>query len=305
MITLSELLDKYIEWLKGKNYSNYTIKNNRFILIMFIRYLEDLQVVTSDKLSSGHLHAFQAHLAETHTKHGIPLKPRTINTRIGNIQCFLKFLAKRGHISYHLTEILEYVKEPKMLPKGIVKHADMRKLLTSIDISNPVGYRDRTIMEIMYSSGIRAGEVCNLTIRSVDIRNATLTVFGKGAKERVVPVGETALKFLTTYIKAVRPFLLTTNEKEALFLNSTGTSLKYHTLFKIIHKHCDKIKQDITCHTFRRSCTTELIRGGANIYHVKDMLGHENLETLKHYVKLGVEDLKKTLKKCHPREKDS
>ena len=133
-----------------------------------------------------------------------------------------------------------------------------------------------------------------------------MTVFGKGSKERIVPIGKTALRFLETYMKAIRPFLLKDGEKKALFLNNSGTRLMRYTLGLIVNKYYGEAKLDVkvTPHTFRRSCTTELIRSEANLYHVKELLGHESLSTVKHYAKLTITDLKRTHARCHPREKD-
>ncbi len=151
-----------------------------------------------------------------------------------------------------------------------------------------------------------ASELTGLNVGSIDFDNQTATVFGNGRKERVVPVGKTAMRHLETYIKAVRPFLLDGEESKALFINRLRKRLQYRALLDLVHKYTDPtdIKENVTPHMFRRSCTTELVRNGANLYHVKDILGHESLETLKHYTKLTITDLKKTHRKCHPREKN-
>jgi len=140
----------------------------------------------------------------------------------------------------------------------------------------------------------------------VDFKNRTMMVTGKGDKQRVVPIGRTALRHLETYLAAIRPYLLCDRTQTALFLNHKGARLKYKAFLKCVHIHSRRMGYtDVTPHTFRRSCTTELIRGGANMYHVKELLGHESLDTLKHYTKLTINDLKKTHEKCHPRERDS
>ena len=122
----------------------------------------------------------------------------------------------------------------------------------------------------------------------------------------MVPIGRTALRFLETYIKAVRPYFLANRNETAVFLNRFGGKPSYHTLQGIIRYHVQHLSPAIlvTAHTFRRSCATELLRGGANVYHVKDLMGHESLETMRHYARLTVVDLKKTHEKCHPRERD-
>jgi site-specific recombinase XerD len=153
---------------------------------------------------------------------------------------------------------------------------------------------------------LRAGEILALDVEGVSFDTKTLRVMGKGHKERVVPVGKTALRFLKSYIIAVRPFFVHDPHESALFLDRTGRRYAYHNLQSMIRHRTRKMKFDVhvTAHTFRRSCTTELIRGGANMYHVKELLGHESLDTLKHYARLTIVDLRKTHEKCHPREVD-
>ena len=168
------------------------------------------------------------------------------------------------------------------------------------------GYRNRTILELLYSSGIRSAELLGLDLPHIDITDRTALVIGKGRKQRVVPFGVTAARFLETYIKGIRPHFLTHGSEAAIFLDSTGKRLPYYSLRRIVQACCQNSGLDVnvTPHTFRRSCTTELLRSGANMYHVKELLGHESLDTLKHYARLTITDLKRTHKRCHPREKD-
>jgi len=163
------------------------------------------------------------------------------------------------------------------------------------------------MLEMLYSTGVRVGELLGLDVRDVDLTNATAVVLGKGRKQRVVPIGKTALRLLESYLKAVRPFLLQQGGEQALFLNQDGKRMPYHTFRRILQRQATSAGLDITVtpHTYRRSCTTELIRSGANLYHVKELLGHQSLETLKHYTKLTIEDLKATHARCHPSERTS
>ena len=161
------------------------------------------------------------------------------------------------------------------------------------------------MLELLYTSGLRARELLGLDMASLNFANATAAVMGKGRKERIVPIGRTAMRHLQSYIKVFRPMLLMDPSEQALFISPWGRRLSYNTFRRIVHRHFDSgADTSVTPHTFRRSCTTELIRGGANLYHVKEILGHATLDTLKHYVKLDISDLQKTHRLCHPREKD-
>lgn len=297
-------LDDYQEYCESLNFSPTTLRSNYYNIRTFIEYLDKLEV--KGQLRRSQLISYQKHLANHRTTKGHPLKSRSINKKIECVRGFLKYLAKQGIIPVKTATVLEYVKVPELLPTSVLNHAQLKKVLRKIDMSTTIGYRDRVMLELLYSSGLRSAELLSLDTHRINFENHTLTVMGKGRKERIVPIGKTALRYLESYVKAVRPFLVRGNTKNALFLTSEGNRVPYHRLLKIVHKYTDNMDLDVTVtpHTFRRSCTTELIRGGANIYHVKDLLGHETLDTLKHYAKLNITDLKKTHAKCHPREKD-
>ena len=308
MITLEQHIEDLIEHLKSLNYSKYTLKTLRNNLKLFTKYLEDnFNVTTPSELKISHLRARHRHLCQRKTCRGLPLKVRTLNKHIEGLRVFLNYLEENGYIISKLRSSVQYVKEPYFLPSTIMEHKQAKKFLGSIDTSTPTGYRDRTMFELLYTTGIRAGEFAGIDLKDVDLARHTAIVTGKGRKQRVVPIGKTALRYLETYIKAIRCFLLKDPVQEALFLNFDGGRLQAQTLAILAHRYSEKAKLNInlTPHVFRRSCATELIREGANMYHVKELLGHESLDTLKHYVKLTINDLKKTHAKCHPREKDS
>lgn len=155
--------------------------------------------------------------------------------------------------------------------------------------------------------GLRAGEVLGLNLDGISLEYKTATVMGKGSKQRVVPIGRTAMRHLESYLKAVQGFFVRADRSEpALFLNINGQRLAIHNLARIISKAASVLSVDfpVTPHTFRRSCTTEMVRGGANLYHIKELLGHESLDTLRHYTRLTILDLQKTHARCHPRERE-
>jgi site-specific recombinase XerD len=195
---------------------------------------------------------------------------------------------------------------PELLPTSVLTHAQVRMLLRKIDTTTSSGVCDRTAIELLYSSGIRIGELELLKLGDLDLEQGVARVMGKGKKERFVPIGKTAMKWLLSYIRGVRPFLLNGEKTDAVFINANGRPLSQHVLRDRIRMYGEELHLDvpITPHTFRRSCTTEMIKSNANLYHVKQLLGHKSFETLNHYAKLDITDLQKTHAKCHPREKD-
>lgn len=305
--TLETHLADFLAHRLALRYSTRTVRDMREHLGAWVIWLARNQGVrTPDALRSEHLRAWQAGLLARKTRAGFPLKAITLRGRFGQVRTFLGYLAEQGFVLRSLGDALERIKTPVLLPHSVLDHGQVKKLLARIDTSTRHGFRDRTMLELLYSSGLRAGEILALDVEGVSFETRTLRVVGKGHKERVVPVGRTALRFLKSYIVAVRPLFVHDPRETALFLDRAGGRYAYHNLQSMIRQRARKLEFDVpvTAHTFRRSCTTELIRGGANMYHVKELLGHESLDTLKHYARLTIVDLRKTHEKCHPREAD-
>jgi len=306
--TLRDLLDAFLVHGRTRNFRARTMDSYRAECARFLDWLEARHgVVTADRLRRSQLDAWLRHLAEHRTPRGLPLTVKTMRMRIAVLRTFLKYLAVRGYILGSLPDALVAPREPQTLPLSVLTHAQVKKLLRSVHTDTPQGIRDRAILELLYTSGMRAAEIIGLDVADVDLHAGTAKVEGKGGKERVVPIGRSALRWVESYIQGVRPFVtIDEPDEQALFINYQGTRLKYGGLRRMVHVHADRLGFDVTVspHTFRRSCTTELIRGGANMYHVKELLGHESLEMLKPYTKLTIRDLKKTHERTHPRERD-
>lgn len=304
---LAELFESYLTWRRACNNSEATVQGERFNGRRFLLWLcRSQQITTPDRLYKKHLEDWQKYLAMRLTEKGRPLNPRSINKTIEACRSFLRYLALHDYVPKNLWEMLRYVKTPQHLPTSVLTHGEMRKLLSRMPLRTTLDYRNRAVMELLYTSGIRAGELQGLNLEDVDFNNATMLVTGKGDKQRIVPIGRTALRYLESYLTAVRPFLLKNPKEKAIFLTIGGKRFPYHRLRAIV-KVCAAaagLPDNITAHTFRRSCTTELIRGGAGLYQVKELLGHSHLDTLTPYTKLTITDLKKTHEKCHPRERD-
>lgn len=304
--TLDELVERYLQSLRLMNFSPLTLRTNHYILKEHLTWLGEAGVFRVEKLRKEHLSNWQEMLVERLNGQGKLLKARSVNKKIEVVKGFLSFLVQEGFLSESFVTTVRYIKQPHMLPGGVLTHLQVRQLLDAIPIDAPEGYRDRTLLELLYSSGIRAAEILGLDLTNLDLDARTAVVLGKGRKQRLVPFGETACGFLRAYIKTVRPYLVSADSGAALFLDHQGKRYPYYSLRRITHKYSDAagITVNVTPHTFRRSCTTELLRSGANMYHVKELLGHENLDTLKHYARLTITDLTATHKRCHPRDRD-
>ena len=199
-----------------------------------------------------------------------------------------------------------YAKEPKRLPRSILSVSEAKKILLAPDTSSLTGYRDRVMLEVLYSSGIRKSELENLTINDVDYNDGFLQIIkGKGGNDRIVPVGRIARTFLKQYIMTVRPLLVKDTHNDYLFLSLRGNKINSNLLLVIVKKYADKagIKKTVSCHTFRHSCASSMLRNGANIRIIQELLGHTSLSTTQIYTHVTITDLKKIHSRCHPREK--
>ena len=304
---MRDLMEQYLRHLESLRYSPQTLRKTRGVLRGFIEWLgRGPGVARVERLRAQHLKRWHTYVSSERTVQGRPLKAASVNRHLVAVRGWLESLARDGHVHPRLVENLPYVKEPHLLPGSVLSHAQMRKLLASISTDSPEGYRNRAMLEVLYSSGVRVGELLGLDTGDVDLRGGTMRVTGKGGKERVVPIGRTARKALKSYVTAVRPFMTASAGEKALFVSRDGRRLGYLVFWRFVHAAATRtgIDVNVTPHTFRRSCATELIRGGANMYHVKELLGHEKLDTLKHYARLTITDLRKTHAKCHPRERD-
>jgi site-specific recombinase XerD len=305
--TLDDLLEDFIEHCQVLNFTPRTIRDYTLQLRRELRWWEQrYDIRTADRLGREHIEAWLRYTTTHRTPKGLPMRIKTVHLRVAILRSFLKHLNQAGYICMDLLDALVYPKGEQLLPASVMTHAQVRKLMNRVNTGTPLGYRDRAILELLYTSGIRAAELLGLNVGDVDIKHATARVLGKGRKERVVPIGKTALRYLETYLVAVRPFMTRDDPNDpALFISYQGERLTYTGLRGLVHRYADPLGLDVpvSVHTFRRTCTTELIRGGANVYHVKELLGHESLDMLKPYTKLTIQDLKKTHEKCHPRER--
>jgi integrase/recombinase XerD len=305
MKTLRDLLAAYLDYERSLNKSSETLRHRKLAATRFLDWLETQhQVATTDRLRPHHLENWFVHLSQRTTFRGQPLKPRAVNKIIESTRQFIRYLGERNYAPPQLFKTLPYVRVPQLLPTSVLNHEQAKEMLRRIPTTDAIGWRDRAMLELFYSTGVRAGELVMLDVANVDLSHSTALVNGKGKKQRVVPIGQTALRLVESYLKAVRPILLRDPQEQALFLNHRGQRLPYHQVLRRVHYHAARAGLDanVTPHTFRRTCATELIRGGANLYHVKELLGHETLDTLKHYAKLNIDDLKQTHARCHPRE---
>ena len=198
---LRDLLAAYLDYQDSLNLSINTLKGMRYNNLRFLGWLENTHRVRYvDQLRRRYVPGWLRYLASYRTSRGRVLKASSVNKQIECVRGFTTYLASQGHVNRSLTDAFQYVKEPRFLPKGVLTHAQVQALVAAVDTTCSEGYRDRTIMELLYSSGIRVSELLGLNLGDVDFQNQTALVMGKGRKQRVVPIGQTALRYLEGYV---------------------------------------------------------------------------------------------------------
>ena len=216
---------------------------------------------------------------------------------------FFRFLTRRGLISTNPTSFIELPRLPKRPPPSYLTYREILNILRAVNVSSPLGLRDRAILELLYSVGLRNSELRFLTINSIDFNNRTIRILGKGQKERLIPIGRVALRYIEGYIQKSRPILLK-EPTNILFLSKRGKTLSIEALPDIVHKYKAKttITKKIGAHTFRHSFATHLLLRGMNLRSLQELMGHNSIETTQIYTHLDLRDLKKAYAKTHPRK---
>ncbi len=299
-----ELLFKFTEHLTILNRSPGTIKS---YFTYTDRFLQSVKAKDVKQITTTMIEKYIAGLYDYRSNEDKPYSIGTISLKIRSIKRFFEFLEQANIIFIDPAEFITEPKKQACRIKPTLTLKQVRNMLDQPNLGTLTGIRDRTVLEVFYSTGIRLGELCNLTIYDADLMGGVLRINkGKGYKDRVVPMGKHAIKFLREYISKVRPrFTKKNRTSRHLFVNQMGNPLS-RQVTSIMIRTCRKkakIKQQVTAHTFRHTFATVLVKNGADITAVQKMMGHTDIKTTQGYIRsLGI-DIKKEHKKTHPRER--
>ena len=222
---------------------------------------------------------------------------------ISGIKAFFKYLIIEDYLTNDPTMLIENPKIGLKLPE-VLSVDEIELIISSIDLSNKQGERNRAILETLYSCGLRVTELINLKISNINFKEGYIKVIGKGDKERLTPIGSNALKYISIYVNEVRIHQkISKNHEDFVFLNNRGSKLSRVMIFTLIKRIVDKvgIKKKVSPHTFRHSFATHLIEGGADLRAVQEMLGHESITTTEIYTHLDRDYLRSNIMQFHPR----
>lgn len=229
----------------------------------------------------------------------------TVARKVAAIKSFFHFLVSEGVIPEDPTANLDSPKVRKRLPKTLTREEVERLLVEPTKDESPKGFRDTALLELLDATGMRVSEIVSLKVSDVDLDRGTVRVYGKGNKERLIPIHTRAVEALKVYLESGRGYFLRNrgDEQQALFLNPRGTQLTRQGLWLIIKKYVEQagIKTEVTPHTLRHSFATHLLEGGADLRNVQELLGHSNISTTQIYTHVSSERLRSTYDEAHPR----
>jgi integrase/recombinase XerD len=253
---------------------------------------------------SQDLSAYQSDLLAARKKDGRPYSTSHQMREVTVLKGLYGFLHRRGYLLTNPAGLLEYPHVERRLPRSILSKEEARKLVEAPDTSTPLGLRDRAILETLYSTGIRAGELASLKLDDVDTEERLLrVVLGKGRKDRNVPLTRPAAEAIEAYLIHGRPRMQRAKQSALLFVARRGGRMHDDTMNTLIGSWTKKagIEKHVTCHTLRHSAATHLLKGGADIRHIQKLLGHASLQTTERYTHVEISDLKEVLQRAHPR----
>jgi integrase/recombinase XerD len=286
-----------------KGYSENTrvaYKNDLGQFLTFLDARPNLGVEDWGDVKKDHLVSYILHL-KTEREYA----STTVARKVAAIKSFFHFLVAEGLIKDDPTATLDSPRVKKYLPRAISQEQVEKLLDAASSKDTPRGLRDRAIMELLYATGMRVSELVALDVGSVDIASACVRVFGKGDKERIIPVYERAVEAVDEYLNKGRIHLLRDPEQKALFLNQRGSRLTRQGLWLIVKGYVKEagLKVDVTPHTLRHSFATHMLRGGADLRNVQELLGHANIATTQVYTQVSNERLREVYDEAHPRAK--
>lgn len=293
MFYLEEFRD-YLQFERGV--SPRTLEAYGRDLKRLVDYAARLGIDDVARLTPGHLREFVYDLKDQ------GLQATSIRRTLSGIRSYFGFLIAEGHLQADPTEQVEMPKVWRKLP-GVLSREDVEKILDAPQINDRLYWRDKALLEFAYASGVRVSELATLKLRDVDLQEGVATVFGKGAKERMVPIGRTAQRALDIYMRETRPALERRAGQGTVFLNAQGRPLTRMGIWKILRKHVRRagLRKRVTPHTLRHCFATHLLEGGADLAAVQEMLGHADISTTQIYTHVDREYLRDVHKRFHPR----
>ncbi len=295
---MNVFLKEYLTVLKlEKNLSDNTLSSYKNDISSLFNFLDEYKITDPSEIDYKHLAAFFNAL----NKAG--LNSRSAARYYSSVKGFFKYLLANNYLTSNPVEKVPPPKIPKNLPQ-VLSVSEVDSILSKPDVEDKLGLRDKAILETFYACGVRESELINMKTSDLFLDEEIIRVFGKGSKERLIPIGSSAIKWINEYRIKSRPLLERKIKSGSfLFLNRKGTKLSRMGVWKIVSRYVKEaeIKKEVHPHTFRHSFATHLLEGGADLRAVQEMLGHSDISTTQIYTHIDREYIKQVHRDFHPR----
>ena len=295
-------LNTYLEWMAYSGYTAGTLRTARHDLRMFVRWCDSRSLNAPSQLSRPVLEQYQRHLYLLRKADGKPLAVSAQLHRLQHMKSLCRWLVRQNLLPSNPAADLVLPRPMRRLPRSILSIEEVTSILEQPDTGTPVGLRDRAILEVLYSTGLRRLEIVNLNIDDLDIRRCLLLVRqGKGGRDRYVPVGERAMHWIGRWLDEAREELALPGVLH-LFVSEYGGLLHDGMMSNWVKRYMERagIRKTGSCHLFRHACATHMLEGGADVRFIQAMLGHANLSTTQIYTHVSIDKLQQIHAATHP-----
>lgn len=300
---LSWWSSRYVEWLRTRNYSGRTVENRESYLALFVAWCEARSIVRPQEVTKPMLEAYQRHLFHLRRADDRALSFRSQHARLVPVRALFRWLTRQNVLLSNPASDLELPRLEKRLPRHVLSESEVERVLSQPKVEESLGLRDRAMLEVLYSTGMRRMELAGLSLQSVDGERGTVLIReGKGKKDRMIPIGERAVSWVEKYVVEVRPLLVMPPDAGALFLTQEGASFTPNRLTQLVRDYVSSAELGKTgaCHLFRHSMATLMLEHGADIRYIQEMLGHAELSTTQIYTQVSIRRLKEVHGSTHP-----
>ena len=299
---VKEKIAEYLKYLKSSGRAERTVQGRYYDLNQFVVFLEDENISDIQGLTKDLMAGYQEELAYRITDKGTPLSIRTQAHLMSVVKGFTRYLKDQEYLLHDPCDKIKIPKKPKRLPKTILSLKEIEYLMAQPDTRTNQGYRDKIILEILYDTAIRRNEISLIKLVDMDTDAGFIHIHGKGSKDRIVPLSRRVSELARNYIQIVRPVFIKGKDDGYLILNRWGKRMDGNSIWYLIKKYSKNLERNVSPHTLRHTCATHMLRNGAPVRHLQEMLGHESLESTQIYTRVTISDLKRIHSKYHPSE---
>jgi integrase/recombinase XerD len=300
---LDRLVVEHVDELETQGYTAATLDGRRRHLRHFARWCEIHAIARPTEVTPAILERYRAALFHHRQPNGRLLAASTQAGRLVAVRMLFRWLTRTGHVLYDPAAHFSLPRQPRRLPKAVLSVSEVERVLARPDIARPLGLRDRAILELLYSSGLRRKELLGLGIGDVDFDRGIVRVReGKGGHERFVPIGERAVRWIAMYLDRARPRLTRDQDAGTLFVNSRGRRIRPNRLTERLHQYVlgAGLGKSGSCHIWRHTTATLMHENGADIRDLQELLGHAAISSTQIYTHVAIRRLKEVHQRTHP-----